>query len=126
MKRFWLGLGILSLLIVLGIVTTVGMNRICRPISKQLNSAAQAAQMGNWEEALPMAHQAQNRWNRFRRISASVTNHEPMEEADAMFQTLFVFSQQKDAVHFSECCVHLGSLMDAIGEAQSVYWWTIF
>ena len=125
MKRFWLGIGILFVLVVLGVTATVGMHRICDPLTHQLEQAAQAAQAGQWEQALRLSGDARARWEHFRKLSASVTSHEPMEEADALFQMLEVFYQQRDQAHFAECCVHLASLTDAISESQSVYWWTV-
>ena len=48
-----------------------------------------------------------------------------LEEVDALFEALDIFSQQKDAIHFSEYCAQIASLTEAIAEAQSLGWWNI-
>ena len=125
MKRFWLGLSILSALLGLAITSAVGMRRICAPLTAQLEDAAKAVQAEQWEQALALSDSARMRWEHFRRVSASVTNHEPMEEVDALFDTLEILSHQKDPVRFAESCARLATLTDAISEAQAIYWWHI-
>lgn len=125
MKRFWLGLGILLSLTVLGIVATVGSQRICSPISKDLLLASQTALDGDWGRAEAFAEAAGKRWNTYRNLTASVINHEPMEEIEALFHSLQVYSQQKDALCFADCCRRLSSLTSAIGESQVLQWWNV-
>lgn len=125
MKRFWLGLGILLLFLALGIGTTVGMARICHPLAEMLEQAADRVQDGQWSQAQALARDARDRWERYREVTASVTNHEPMEEADALFDALDIYLQQKDVIRFADCCVRLAALADAIGEAQAIYWWNV-
>ena len=85
MNRLWLGLCILAILLALGSVTTYGMGQICTPISDKLSSAAELVQNGQWQQACDLSHQAQKQWEQWHDLTASVTDHEPMEEVDALF-----------------------------------------
>ena len=125
MKRFWLGMGLLGLLLGLSLLSAWGMDTLCSPIGQKLNAAAQAAQEANWEQALQQSAAARQRWEGQRKAIASFTLHDPLEEVDALFEALDIFSQQKDAIHFSEYCAQIASLTEAIAEAQSLGWWNI-
>lgn len=125
MKRLWLGVGILAALLALGIVSTVGMGRVCGPVSQNLASAADCVQEGQWEQAVALSQQARGQWERWRDITASLTDHEPMEEVDSLFAALEIYAGEGDSLRFADCCARLSALTDAIGEAQAIYWWSI-
>lgn len=125
MKRFWLGAGILAALLALGAWATVGMGRICHPVSYRLSSAADRVQAGQWEQAVALSQQAQGQWERWHNVTASVTDHEPMEEVNSLFAALDIYARQADTLRFADCCARLSALTEAIGEAQAVYWWSI-
>ncbi len=125
MNRLWLGLCILAVLLGLGGVTTYGMDRICTPIADKLSSAAELVQNEQWEQASALSYQARQRWEQWHDLTASVTDHDPMEEVDALFAALEIFAKEKDTLRFAECCARLSALSQAIGEAQSAYWWSI-
>ena len=123
MKRFWLGIALMAALLAAGIGTTVAMTHICTPIAHHLQQAAQA---DTWEQATAHSDRARSRWEAYRRLSASVTDHEPMEQVDALFHALTVYKQQGEHVRFAECCAQLASQTQAIAEAQAINWWNIF
>lgn len=125
MKRFWLGVILLCVLLAAGVIATVGMARIYDPLSENLDRAATAAQEGNWEQALQFSGQARQRWEKWHDMSAAVTDHEPMEEVDMLFCSLDIFARQRDVIHFTDCCAQLASLTDAIGGSQAIYWWNV-
>lgn len=125
MKRLWLGIILLSVLLAAGVIATVGMARIYDPLSESLDRAATAAQEGNWEQALQFSDQAQHRWKKWHNVSAAVTDHEPMEEVDMLFRSLDIFARQQDVIRFADCCARLAALTEAIGESQAIYWWNV-
>ena len=51
MKRSWMGLGLLIILLILGLVTGSLMERIHHPVANALQQAAGLAQAGLWEQA---------------------------------------------------------------------------
>ena len=125
MKRLWLGIGILTILLSLGLASTIGMAQVCTPISQTLSSAADLVQEGQWAQAAALSKQAKSRWERWRNLTASLTDHEPMEEVDSLFAALDIYAREGDALRFADCCARLSALTDAVGDAQSVYWWSI-
>lgn len=125
MKRFWLGAVLLILLLAAGIGATLGMQRVCDPITRSLTSAADAVQTGQWEQAESQAQAARQRWEHYRDNVAAIASHEPMEEVEALFRALEIFSRQRDTVRFADCCARLTALTTAISESQSFSWWNV-
>lgn len=125
MKRFWLGSGILAVLLALGITATVAVDRFCQPISRDLTLAAQVVRRNEWVQAEQLADSARQRWQQHRALHAAVTNHEPMEEIDALFDQLKIYAEEGDSLHFAECCVRLASLTEAVAESQAIHWWNL-
>lgn len=123
MKRFLLGVGILLGLVAAGILTTRVINRIQQPVGAFLEQAAEAS---DWDRAESFSRQARDRWDRYRDLSAAVTDHTPMEQIDALFGQLEIYTQYRDWVRFRACCAELKAWTDAVAEAQSIRWWSIF
>jgi hypothetical protein len=126
MKRFWLGVCLLAVLLALGLMATVGVRNFCRPLKEQLRQAQKAALEEEWDRALGLQDQCRQRWQRRRKLCAAITDHGPMEEIDGLFRALEVFGQRRDAVRFAESCAQLGALTEAVEEAQAVKWWNVF
>lgn len=125
MKRFWLGVGILVLFLAIGLLTTQGFQALFQPLSDTLHQASDAVQEGKWEQAEALAQKARQQWDKYRNITAALTNHEPMEETEAMFNVLDVYVRQRDKTRFAQCCAQLAALTEAIGESQSICWWNL-
>ena len=126
MRRLWLGIGLLVGLLILGIFTTVAITRIQEPIAETLEAAEEAARQGDWVLGVDLSKKARARWDRYRKITASVTDHTPMEEVDALFAAMEVYGEQGDRVSFCACCARLSSWIRAVSEAQIVTWWSVF
>ena len=126
MKRMWLGVGLLLTLLAAGLLVTGGMHGVCIPISRDLRKAAAAALQEEWTQAEALAQRADERWKVYRNACAAVTDHEPMEEVEAMFETLLVFRACGDSVGFAQCCIQLASMTEAMADSQAVHWWSVF
>lgn len=125
MKRLWIGVLILLLLLGTGIGITVFADHVHSGISKTLSQAADAALTGDWDTAMVLSAAAKNRWDTYRNITASIADHEPMEEIDSLFSQLEVYEKTRQALSFSACCEALSVFTKAIGESQSVSWWSL-
>lgn len=125
MKRLWLGVGILVGLLLLGFLTTWFMVWIHEPLGAELAKAEELARTGDWEEAVKVAHQARQRWEHYRSISAAVTDHAPMEQIDALFLELETYIQQREQVHFCAVCAQLSGWVEAVADAQRITWWSV-
>ena len=84
MKRVWFAAALMLLLGLGGIAVTMRVGYICRPIAACLEQAETASA----EEAARLCADARKGWEQNRKFVASVTDHEPMEEVDALFDAL--------------------------------------
>lgn len=125
MKRLWVGAGLLLFLLVIGVFTAVSMREVHRPVSELLDQASQAALAENWAEAESLSAKAQAQWQKHWRATASVADHEPMEEIDSLFAELKIYLQSREDVHFAACCQNLSTLTMAVGEAHTINWWNL-
>ena len=123
MRRLWIGFGVLAALLALGAAVSWGMDVVHRPAARQLEQAADAALAGNWQEAQRYADGAQSRWQRYRKFTASVADHTPMDDVEGLYAQLKVYAEEKDAAHFAAICLELARLSDAMADSHSPVWW---
>ena len=121
-RRFYLGLGILLVVLSLGLLIGWLTDQAQAPAVALLEQAAQTEDL---QTAVPLAQQAKALWqNRWRRI-ASVADHNPMDEIDSLFAEMEVYAQAKEQVHFAACCSQLASLLRAVSDAHALNWWNV-
>ncbi len=125
MKRLWIGVIILAILLGLGIGTTVFALCTNNSISESLDQASKAALKGEWAEAEALSRKAKDQWESCRKGMASIADHEPMEEIDDLFSQMEVYLQTRQQIPFSACCASLSVLIKAIGEAHAINWWSL-
>ena len=125
MKRFWIGVAILAILLATGIGTTVFAVRTHTGIAEHLKQASEAALRGKWKEAKALSLDAKSKWESFRKITASIADYEPMEEIDDLFSQMEIYLLTHQQIPFSTCCASLGVLTEAIGEAHAISWWSL-
>ena len=125
MARGWFGLGILILFLGLGIVTSQAMETAHTPTQKLLQQAADMTLEGNLEDAIPLAMQAKNRWERHWNGTASVADHSPMDEVDALFGELEIYAQAEEKPHLAAVCQELAQRIQAFIDAHRFSWWNV-
>lgn len=125
MKRLWIGVGFLAVILVVGIVLTVAFGRIHTPISDDLRQASQQALEQNWEKATALADSARAAWGKYQNFVAAVADHEPLEEMRSLLDQLKVYAQQHRTADFAAMCAQLASMAEAIWESQQVMWWNL-
>ena len=117
-KRFYLGIGILAVLLVLSIGTAAAMRAIHRPMEADLNHAARLALAEDLESALPLAQRAYARWENYHSVIASFADHSPMDDTDTLFQEMLVYGQTEEVPHFIACCRELAVMTEAMYDAH--------
>lgn len=125
MKQFWLGVGLLAAMLLSGIWVTGKMQRMHEPAAAQLQQASQYAMQGRWEKAEQMSMDARKNWEKNRHLTASIVNHEPMDEIDALFSQLEVFGNGRNRISYCAACARLAELLDALHQEQGFYWWNL-
>ena len=121
-RRFYLGLGLLVLFLISGLLVTFGLARVHGPTAEAFSQAAEAALEGNLSQGIALARQAKDRWLQFRRATASVADHTPMDEIEGLLAEAEVFAGAEDAEHFAACCAKLARLVQGIADAHSPDW----
>ena len=122
MKRGWIGVGLLIVLLAAGLLVTWHMGSFHREISAELELAAGHGLAGNWEEAREEAEDAFEVWQEGWPISAAFADHQPMEEIDALFAQLDSYLVSRDAVSFAALCRQLARQVEAMGDAHALNW----
>ena len=125
MKRCWLGVGILLTLLFLNLWVTAEMGDIHEPLSVTVEEAAEAALTGDWTRAESLATDARSIWYQKRPFTASVADHAPMDEIDAVFARLPVAARNGDAAEFADLCARLAVLLHAMAEGHQALWWNV-
>ena len=125
MGRFWLGIGILVVFLVLGFWVTYAMDNVHSEISKTLDDAVAQTLGGDLTEGIALARQAKDRWQSHWRGTASVADHAPMDEIDGLFAQLETYGQAGLSGEFAAYCARLSNLVIAVGEAHSLTWWNL-
>lgn len=125
MKRIWLGLGILALFLSLGILSSIGMQKLHEPLAHNLEKAASAALSGDFSKGKEHAAKAKDQWDSQWNRSAVLADHTPMDEIDGYFARMEVYAQTDSAVDFAACCQQLAKLITATAEAHTFTWWNI-
>ena len=125
MGRFWLGIGLLVVFLVLGLWVGAAMGQLHETIAGELEQASTLAQQGDMDKAVELAQQAYSRWQQRWHGTASVADHAPMDEIDGLFAQLNSYAKTGQRIQFAAFCARLSSLISAIGEAHSLSWWNL-
>lgn len=125
MARGWLGAGILLLFLVLGLVVTGAMDRAHLSTGQMLAQAAEQSLEGDLDGATALAMAAKARWERQRRGTATVADHNPMDDVDRLFAQMEVYAKAQEAPHFAACCAELAHLLQATADAHRFSWWNV-
>lgn len=125
MARGWLGLGILLAFLALGFATAAVMNDAHDPTEALLTQAAEKALAGEFEEAVTLAKEAKNRWESHWNGTATVADHGPMDDVDALFAEMEIYAKAEEKPHFAAVCKELSRRIRAVAEAHRFSWWNV-
>lgn len=125
MRRPFLGIGILLVLLALGIGIWWGMETIHGDMEELLTQAKTAAEQGDWLTAGEMSRMAYDQWEKHHHFTAAFADHTPMDELDGLFAELMVFLENQESPHFEATCAQLILLTQAMADSHGVPWWNI-
>lgn len=118
-RRFILGLSILLLVLAFAIGTAIGMKAIHAPGEAELTQAAQLALAGDMEKAIPLAHTAYSRWQKYRGVTSAFADHSPMDDTERLFREMLVYAEAGEEPHFAACCEQLSAMLRAMYETHA-------
>lgn len=125
MKRLWIGIGFLIVMLAVGIFLTLQFSRIHEPLARDLWKASEMAAAQDWENATALTRQARADWEQYRHLIAAVADHEPLEEMEYLLDQLDIYAGEREAVHFCAVCVQIARLADAMLDSQQITWWNL-
>lgn len=122
MKRFWLGAGLLIVLLVLGFYETHKVDALTHPVSEAVEKAGEAAAEEHWEQAASFLWEARGLWEKHWGFLSAMHHHGPMEEIDSQFSRAEALLESRSAWEFSANCARLSELIRAMGEGHQLNW----
>ena len=125
MKRGILGIGLLTVLLLFGLLTAGGMARRHAPIQASLRVAALLAEQNQWEDAEIYQQRAESLWKKSWRLDAAAADHTPMEEIDGSFLRLRVYLREQEKTDFTAEIRALERRVQAMTEAHTASWWNV-
>ena len=126
MKRSWIGLGLLVLLLILSWVSALAMVRLHAPVEDNLNQAAQCALLGDWVNTEAFFRRGKEKWETLERFRACFADQTPVEEIDGQFALLEIYCLTQERSAFTASCRELAEKCAAVGEAHEMVWWNLF
>ena len=124
MKRLWIGIGLLVILLAVGAFLSWGLPQLQNELAQTLELARVAIESDDWQTATSLADSAKDMWEHSRHFVASVVDHEPLEEVDSLFSELEVYAHARIETGYASVCAQLSHLCEAIGESQQLRWWS--
>ena len=125
MKRGWLGAGILVFFLVLGLVISALATKSHTPTSDLLERAAEKTLAGDFETGILLGMEAQKRWKKQWNSTASIADHSPMDEVDALFAEMEVYARSGEQPHFAACCKELARRVRSFADVHRFTWWNV-
>ena len=125
MKRLYIGIALLAVMLALGIVLTMVFTALHAPLTETLEKAQTAAAAGDWETATRLVSDAKEDWTGFRHFAAAVADHEPLEQMDCLFARLEVLGRLRETDEFAAGCAELARLSTAMADSQKLTWWNL-
>ena len=114
MKRCWFGAGMLLFLLIAGLVVSILMGNFQKNLAQQVSHAAETA-LDDREAAQKEIDQARVKWQKLRPLAAGLADHDPMNEADALFALLVPQAEDPD---FRENARHLAEILRQLGQSH--------
>ena len=125
MARGWFGIVILVVFLIGGVMAAMVMSSVHLPTAELLQQAADKTINGEFGEAVLLGLEAKDRWERGWNGTASLADHGPMDEVDALFGELEVYAITGEEPHFAACCAELAKRIEAVAEAHKFSWWNV-
>ena len=125
MKRLWIGVGILVILVAAGVWSMERMEDIYGDIAGELTQAADVLEDGDWQRADGLLRSAGENWEKNWKFTAAMADHNTLDEIDAGFAQMEVYRLNRAAVPCAAACAHLAQQIAALEEAYDLTWWNL-
>ena len=123
MKRFILGILLLTVLLAGSLGISREMEILHQPVIRDLSRAAELALSGAMEAAQAAAAAAQETWQENWAFTAAFSDHSPMEEVDDLFAALPAYLPE--AEEFAAACLQLVQRTATVIRDHTLSWWNL-
>ena len=124
MKKLWIGIGILLVLLALGIASSMVTRHVHGDLADRLEQAASLSPQ-DWDSANALADSARASWEQHQHWIAALVDHEPLEEISGLFDQLALSQRSHDPIEFAAVCLQIASICTMLEESHSPYWWNL-
>ena len=118
--KFYLGLGLLLGLLVFCLCMGNHTRKDISPVEEKAKEALQQAQAGDFTKAAESIQIASRLWDGRRNRLAALSDHDPIDDIDILFQQL---PDTGNAPDFLTNCQKLLLLLDSISQDHTLHWW---
>ena len=125
MKRGWIGLILLLVLLVGGILSAGYLTEYQKPLAAEMDRAGDLALLQEMEQASRIAREVRAQWQRRWKITAVFSDHQPMEQIDALFAQLEKYEAEDDPRGYALVCCQLASELMAMADGNIPSWWNL-
>lgn len=122
MKRLWIGVALLVLILAAGLWTGKRMEKAHTQVADRLRLCGQAAQAEQWEQADRLALEAKTHWEQEWDFTAALADHTVLDEIDALMEEMEVCRKSRNALRCAALCAKLARMVDALQEAHRLSW----
>ena len=122
MKRLWIGITVLAVLLGSGLLAGFFLERHHGPICQALEEASRLALDGDLDKAEELTKNAQGQWENCLKWTSALVEHGILEEAEYLFAEAEVFCQSGDAQKLAATCARLSKLIEAIAQSHHTSW----
>ena len=122
MKRIWIGIGFLVVLLAAGLVVMQVMDHQLGEISDTLEQAAEAP---TWERSVTLANKAEKGWQSRKKLITALTDHNAIDAIEGLFARLEIYGQQKDKTEHAATCAQLAKAVHALEENHRLAWYNL-
>ena len=126
MKRSWMGLALLLVLLAASLLVTGFMDRIHEEMALDLRQSAECALLGDWDNVQLFLKRTNRVWEKWDRLRSCFADQKAVEDVDAALAALEIWRQSKDATAYRASCAALTKQVEAMGEAHKLTWWNVF
>lgn len=125
MKKFIIGITVLSLLLSGGLLVAKATEEMYSPVIALLEEARDAALNGAFETAKSRAEEAKRLWDKQKNATATVADHTPMEDIDHLFAETDIYARTEEIPHFAACCAQLAVMIRDMSDAHAPNLWNL-
>ncbi len=126
MKRLWIGVALMVLLLTGSIWEFRRLENTYRPASEQMAQAVQMAQQKNLDGAAALTRAVESAWDEHKHLTAAFAVHDSMDEIESLFAELRSYYAAGDEAGYAVICAQLSTLLDTLANSHSLTWWNFF